>query len=767
MHKIKNLRIWGIIIVKISRNWIEKNFFSTSNYGLEIHKNIIKSFREPKNKIIDGYKKWAEKFSKIYPVDEIKEDLYVKHCLLIFTITSILIHKILKLKPLKINEIQQLDTFLQKLFNILKLPDYFQSFLQIKEIKEFQIKLISNISSFEIENEDIFTDLYQKLIENTTKHSKGEFYTHPTLAQIMISDVYKIGMKTLDPTCGSGTFLLEIINLVVRSNLSYEEKEKAINNVVGCDINPIACIMARANLFLSYDGFWLKSMEIKIFEINLLTDNKFQPIFQSPSFDLIIGNPPWLVLNRIPSKSEKEQVKKLGKELGILRGGKYQTSTELTTIFIYKMIRDFLKTDGLIFFVTPASLATGAQHSLFRQFCGLKNIEIWAFDEDVFRIHNLCFKANKGISDFSERIKIRWKLYHCSKNPIKLGLKSVSTYIPSKILGGREFRSDAPNLTPNKNLHVGRLIPESQLPKQTENISDYKKLFRQGASLVPRNLLFIDIIKKKNDLKLITIQPSKSIQSKKYSTWKFIAYEQAKVDSSQIFSVAKSTGLIPFNYLLPYNVFLPLEKGKNNEYILKTPKSQSSMKHYQELQEIYLKNKKIGAKIETLEKRLNYGNALTDPRQFKTPKVIYGGIGSIVKAAILTDSMIIDTSLYFYVPKNLEEAYYIMGYLNSPYTTERVKLLGSTGARGSLRNIHKHPFNIEFPVFDTNNKLHRSIELLSREMELYVKGFFNNFRENLDNSEIKPKSIQIRLLKDSKYKKKLVVLNSLIEKLME
>ncbi len=753
--------------MKISSNWIVNNFFSSSNYGLKIYKIIEKSFRDSEKEILKDYKKWAENFSKIYPVDEIKEDLYVKHCLLIFTITTILIHKIHNIK--KIQEIQNLDAILQKLFNILKLPNYFQSFLLIQKIKEFQIKLISDISGFEIENEDIFTDLYQKLIKNTTKHSKGEFYTHPTLAQIMISDVYEIGMKILDPTCGSGTFLLEIVNLVVKSNLTSKAKEKAINCVVGCDINPIACIMARANIFLSYDEFWLKKMEIKIFEINLLTDIKFPSIFQNSLFDLIIGNPPWLVLNRIPSQSEKESVKKLGKELGILRGGKYQTSTELTTIFIYKMIRDFLKPDGLIFFVTPASLATGAQHSLFRQFCGLKNIEIWAFDEDVFRIHNLCFKATKGILDFSERIKIRWKLYHCSKNPIKIGLKSVSTYVPSQILGDREFKSDALNLIPDKNLHVGRLIPENQLSRQTkqsENVSVYKKLFRQGASLVPRNLLFIDIIKKSNDNNLITIKPSISIQSKQYSTWTFIAYDQAEVDSSHIFSVAKSTGLIPFHYILRYQAFLPLEKGKNNEYSLISPKSPSSMNHYQKLQEIYIKNRKTGAKIKTLEKRLNYGNALTDPRQFETLKVIYGGIGSIVKAAILTDSMIVDTSLYFCTPKNLEEAYYIIGYLNSPYTTEHVKLLGSTGARGSLRNIHKHPFNINFPIFNDKNDLHQSIALHSREIESYVKDFFNNFKENLNNSEIKPKSIQNRLFKDLKYKKKLEILNSLIEKLM-
>ena len=752
--------------MKISSNWIMNNFFSSSNYGLEIYEIIKKSFRDSEIIIMEDYKKWEKYFRNLYPTDEIKQDLYIKHCLLIFSITTILLHKILKLKSFKINETQQLDIFLQKLYNILKLQGYFQSFLLIPKIKEVQMKLISDISGFEIENEDIFTDLYQKSLENTTKHSKGEFYTHPTLAQIMISDVYEIGMKILDPTCGSGTFLLEIVYLVVRSNLSSEAKENAIDNVVGCDINPIACIMARANLFLSYDGFWFKNKEIKIFETNLLTDNDFQPILKNSLFDLILGNPPWLVLNRIPSQSEKERVKKLGKELGILRGGKYQTSTELTTIFIYKMIRDFLKPDGLIFFVTPASLANGAQHSLFRQFCGLKNIEIWAFDEDVFRIHNLCFKATKGISDFSERIKIRWKLYHCSKNPIKLGVKSVCTYVPSKILGDLKFQSDELNLIPNKNLHVGRLIPESQLSKQTGKESDYKKLFRQGASLVPRNLLFVDIFKNRNDLDLITIQPSKSIQSKEYSTWKFIAYKQAEVESSNIFSVAKSTGLIPFYYVLPYKAFLPIEKGENNEYILKTPKSQSSMKHYKKLQEIYRKNKKIGAKIESLEKRLNYGKALTDQRQFQTPKVIYGGIGSIVKGAILTDSMIVDTSLYFYIPKSLEEAYYITGYLNSPYTTEHVKLMGSTGARGSLRNIHKHPLNINFPIFDVNNELHQSIALHSREMESYVKDFFINFSNNLNKSEIKPKSIQNRLFKDSKYKKKLIILNSFIENLM-
>ena len=69
-------------------------------------------------------------------------------------------------------------------------------------------------------------------------------------------------------------------------------------------------------------------------------------------------------------------------------------------------------------------------------------------------------------------------------------------------------------------------------------------------------------------------------------------------------------------------------------------------------------------------------------------------------------------------------------------------------------------------VFDDKNELHQSIALHSREIESYVKDFFNIFKENLNYSEIKPKSIQNRLFKDLKYKKKLEILNSIIEKLM-
>ena len=150
-------------------------------------------------------------------------------------------------------------------------------------------------------------------------------------------------------------------------------------------------------------------------------------------FDLVIGNPPWLVLNRIPDKDEQNRIKRYGNQFGILLGGKLATTTEETTIFIYHSLKHYLKTDGTIFFVVPASLATGAQHELFRQFCGMHEIGFWAFDKDVFRIHNLCFYAQKGDIQIKERLHIHWIQYHCQLNPLRLNIISEEIFIPSTI----------------------------------------------------------------------------------------------------------------------------------------------------------------------------------------------------------------------------------------------------------------------------------------------------------------------------------------------
>ena len=166
---------------------------------------------------------------------------------------------------------------------------------------------------------------------------------------------------------------------------------------------------------------------------------------------------------------------------------------------------------------------------------------------------------------------------------------------------------------------IGRLIPisESRLDDQTQSShSYYHDLFRQGASLVPRNLVQIQYITNDSSDE-IEIQPYSDIQQKKYSTWEFEAYQSTIVEKEYLFQIAKSSDLIPYLLCSLSDVFLPLERQVNSD-CYKIPISnklhgKKAQAHYEFLQKTYEQMKKPDAKVQTFPARLDYGHALTNP----------------------------------------------------------------------------------------------------------------------------------------------------------
>src|SRR6202044_1887168 len=61
---------------------------------------------------------------------------------------------------------------------------------------------------------DVLRDLYQDLVPETLRKSLGEFYTPDWLVEITVDKANItdwLATLTLDPTCGSGSFLVEVI----------------------------------------------------------------------------------------------------------------------------------------------------------------------------------------------------------------------------------------------------------------------------------------------------------------------------------------------------------------------------------------------------------------------------------------------------------------------------------------------------------------------------------------------------------------------------
>ncbi|MDY6776410.1 MAG: N-6 DNA methylase, partial [Halobacteria archaeon] len=105
---------------------------------------------------------------------------------------------------------------------------------------------------------DLLGDLYQKYFDPETRKALGEFYTpQPVVDYIMDGVGYERGIsnqRLIDPSCGSGTFLVEAVERYLEDIERYEENpdwEEHLQDlctrprVVGLDIHPFAVLMAQ------------------------------------------------------------------------------------------------------------------------------------------------------------------------------------------------------------------------------------------------------------------------------------------------------------------------------------------------------------------------------------------------------------------------------------------------------------------------------------------------------------------------------------------
>lgn len=105
---------------------------------------------------------------------------------------------------------------------------------------------------------DVLRDLYQGLVPGKLRQSLGEFYTPDWLVDFTVEKARSgnwLGKRVLDPTCGSGAFLVAILRL-----MRDEAREAGWNeiqtlkhvctSVWGFDLNPLAVQTARVNFLM-------------------------------------------------------------------------------------------------------------------------------------------------------------------------------------------------------------------------------------------------------------------------------------------------------------------------------------------------------------------------------------------------------------------------------------------------------------------------------------------------------------------------------------
>ena len=180
---------------------------------------------------------------------------------------------------------------------------------------------------------DILGLLYQCFLVEGEKNRKGSYYTPLDVARNMTKDLdFSKGQTFFDPCCGSGAFLLAL------DGASPEQ-------LLGCDNDPIAVMIAKINLLLKY-----KSL---VFEPQIIKCDYLKYYFKYKN-SYIISNPPWGAV--------------------IFDEKNNPISTKESFSFFFEKAFNQLE-DGKIRFLLPESILNVKCHRNFRKFL-LENTDI-------------------------------------------------------------------------------------------------------------------------------------------------------------------------------------------------------------------------------------------------------------------------------------------------------------------------------------------------------------------------------------------------------
>ncbi len=186
---------------------------------------------------------------------------------------------------------------------------------------------------------DFLGCVYQSLLNEGSKNIKGSYYTPKRLLEAVLPENFKADSTFLDPCCGTGSFLLEMA-----------ERINSPENIFGCDMDEVACFIAKINLIIKFKD---RDFLPNIYNMDFLGEGS-----NIGNFDIIATNPPWGALSKPEYKKKYPQI----------------TSDESFSYFIAECSKH-INHGGKMIFILPESVLNVKVHRDVRKFI-LNNFQI-------------------------------------------------------------------------------------------------------------------------------------------------------------------------------------------------------------------------------------------------------------------------------------------------------------------------------------------------------------------------------------------------------
>ena len=398
---------------------------------------------------------------------------------------------------------------------------------------------------------------------------------------------------------------------------------------------------------------------------------------------------------------------------GIWAGRNYATHQDVAGLFFVRSVDLYLKDGGVIGFVMPHSALQAGQFKKWRT-------GRWQDDNSGQTIQ----------ADFT--VKSAWDLERLEPNtffPVascvtfagKCPPDATGQPLPSTVL---RWLGVAGSADPR---HKTAPITDTSVA----GISPYEKYSRQGASIVPRCLFFVEETANTAIIRVgqtITVNPRRGAHDKE--PWKNLdltAISNQTIENRHLFEVHLGETVAPYVTLAPLRALLPLKQG---EYAIPTAADgvsgiriggleQRMRQRWRTISQLWETNKRPVNKLNLLE-RVDYHRELSaqlawqDEQGTRPVRVVYTSAGEPTAALLEDNGSIVESKLFWITCKDLEEANYLLAIINSDTLAQAVNRYTTPNWSGKTRDLQGHLWKLPIPEFDPRQKLHMVISKVGK-----------------------------------------------------
>lgn len=237
-----------------------------------------------------------------------------------------------------------------------------------------------NVYDFSIIPIELLSAIYELFLSKNLRDEEGIYYTSLSLVDYILKytldeKLDKTGnCKVLDPSCGSGIFLVESLRKIIEKHdkpLSCDELINIVRkNIFGIDKDANAINISIFSVYLTLldyvdniNDFTFPELKNKNFFVSDFFNEKSK-INNLQKFDVIIGNPPWTV-----AKGSKKRYEEYCEEKNIKIHNR-----QISEAFLIRA-KDFIKQNGNIALIVTSKILYNINDKNFRKYI-LENFEL-------------------------------------------------------------------------------------------------------------------------------------------------------------------------------------------------------------------------------------------------------------------------------------------------------------------------------------------------------------------------------------------------------